>query len=161
MCRGHACVRKCRRAKGRVGAFNRFQQLTCRGAMGASSRRAPCVESSVSACVSPPPNTHTHTHPFPPEHTSPPPTSPHRPFNTPHQSHLPTRLLVHVNHAHGGMGASVPIELWIPGHGFIGAEAISSRKLVDNHYYAIASKATLAKPIELNPPKGKLAEFTA
>mmetsp|Transcript_20716 Transcript_20716/g.45033 ORF Transcript_20716/g.45033 Transcript_20716/m.45033 type:complete len:339 (+) Transcript_20716:31-1047(+) len=43
--------------------------------------------------------------------------------------------------------------------GFIGAEAISSRKLVDNHYYAIANKASLSKPAELNPPAAKQEEF--
>jgi len=45
--------------------------------------------------------------------------------------------------------------------GLIDAEKIASAKMIDNHYYAIASKATLAKPVELNPPKFKLPEFTA
>jgi hypothetical protein len=36
-----------------------------------------------------------------------------------------------------------------------------SRKLVDNHYYSIANKASLSKPTELHPPSGKLSEFTA
>ena len=45
--------------------------------------------------------------------------------------------------------------------GEIDAVTILSRKLIDNHYYAIANKASLSKPVELNPPAAKLAEFTA
>jgi len=39
-----------------------------------------------------------------------------------------------------------------------GAE-IESKKLIDNHYYAIANKASLSKPVDLNPPKPKQDEF--
>merc|ERR1711934_1106409 len=39
--------------------------------------------------------------------------------------------------------------------GEIKAEDIDSKKLIDNHYYAIASKATLLKPSELNVPEDK------
>jgi nucleoside diphosphate kinase len=39
--------------------------------------------------------------------------------------------------------------------GSISAEDIDSKKLIDNHYYAIASKATILKPSELNIPEDK------
>merc|ERR1719399_2211496 len=42
--------------------------------------------------------------------------------------------------------------------GEISAEDIDSKKLIDNHYYAIASKATLLKPNELNVPEDKFAD---
>jgi len=45
--------------------------------------------------------------------------------------------------------------------GPITAEEISTKKLIDNHYYAIANKASLSKPVELNPPAAKLSEFTS
>jgi len=45
--------------------------------------------------------------------------------------------------------------------GSISASEISAKKLIDNHYYAIANKASLSKPVELNPPSAKLSEFTA
>ncbi len=35
--------------------------------------------------------------------------------------------------------------------GEIDAVTILSRKLIDTHYYAIANKASLSKPVELNP----------
>merc|ERR1712070_1299405 len=41
-----------------------------------------------------------------------------------------------------------------------GAE-IEQRLLIDNHYYAIANKASLMKPAQLNPPKPKQDEFAA
>lgn len=43
--------------------------------------------------------------------------------------------------------------------GAIDAATIEKDLLVDNHYYAIANKASLSKPAELNPPAAKLAEF--
>ena len=43
--------------------------------------------------------------------------------------------------------------------GEIDAVTILSRKLIDNHYYAIANKASLSKPKELNPPPAKQEEF--
>merc|ERR1719421_2706340 len=43
--------------------------------------------------------------------------------------------------------------------GEIDAVTILSRKLIDTHYYAIANKASLSKPVELNPPEKKIAEF--
>jgi len=39
------------------------------------------------------------------------------------------------------------------------AEDIDKKKLIDSHYYAIASKATLLKPTQLNIPKDKFKEF--
>merc|ERR1712166_13422 len=39
--------------------------------------------------------------------------------------------------------------------GEITAEDIDSKKLIDNHYYAIASKATILKPDQLNIPEDK------
>jgi tetratricopeptide (TPR) repeat protein len=45
--------------------------------------------------------------------------------------------------------------------GEIDAKTILSKKLIDTHYYAIANKASLSKPFELNVPAGKQAEFAA
>jgi len=45
--------------------------------------------------------------------------------------------------------------------GSIDGATIAANKLIDNHYYSIAHKASLSKPVELNPPTYKLAEFTA
>ena len=39
--------------------------------------------------------------------------------------------------------------------GTITAEEIDSKKLIDQHYYAIASKATILKPAQLNVPPEK------
>ena len=39
------------------------------------------------------------------------------------------------------------------------AAEIDKRMLVDRHYYSIASKATLKKPIDLNMPMDKFKEF--
>ena len=41
--------------------------------------------------------------------------------------------------------------------GSLGAAQIEKEKLIDNHYYAIANKASLSKPKELNPPAPKQA----
>ena len=38
-------------------------------------------------------------------------------------------------------------------------DVIDSKKLIDQHYYAIASKATILKPRELNVPKDKFKNF--
>jgi hypothetical protein len=37
------------------------------------------------------------------------------------------------------------------------ASEINSKKLIDNHYYAIASKATILKPNELSVPNDKFS----
>ena len=51
--------------------------------------------------------------------------------------------------------------LSIIAEGEIDAVTVLSKKLIDTHYYAIANKASLSKPVELNPPAAKLPEFTA
>merc|ERR1711871_1928758 len=42
--------------------------------------------------------------------------------------------------------------------GTIASEEIDSKKLIDQHYYAIASKATILKPNQLNVPADKFKE---
>lgn len=48
--------------------------------------------------------------------------------------------------------------LYITGEGTLTSEVIDQKKLIDQHYYAIASKATILKPSELNVPKEKFKE---
>merc|ERR1712070_1355546 len=43
--------------------------------------------------------------------------------------------------------------------GTLNGAVIEKDKLIDNHYYAIANKASLSKPAELNPPAAKQEEF--
>ena len=43
--------------------------------------------------------------------------------------------------------------------GKLEAAVIEKDKLIDNHYYAIANKASLTKPADLNPPANKQDEF--
>mmetsp|Transcript_51605 Transcript_51605/g.165212 ORF Transcript_51605/g.165212 Transcript_51605/m.165212 type:complete len:332 (-) Transcript_51605:288-1283(-) len=45
--------------------------------------------------------------------------------------------------------------LKITSEGDLSSEVIDQKKLIDQHYYAIASKATILKPAELNVPKDK------
>jgi len=45
--------------------------------------------------------------------------------------------------------------LKITGEGDLTSDVIDKKKLIDQHYYAIASKATILKPAELNVPKDK------
>lgn len=45
--------------------------------------------------------------------------------------------------------------LKITSEGDLTSEVIDEKKLIDQHYYAIASKATILKPAELNVPKDK------
>jgi len=45
--------------------------------------------------------------------------------------------------------------LTITSEGTLTSEVIDQKKLIDQHYYAIASKATILKPHELNIPKDK------
>jgi len=47
----------------------------------------------------------------------------------------------------------------VTSEGSLGAEIIEKNKLIDNHYYAIANKASLSKPAELNPPAPKQEDF--
>jgi len=44
------------------------------------------------------------------------------------------------------------------GEGSLSSETIDEKKLIDQHYYAIASKATILKPNELNVPVDKFQE---
>merc|ERR1719163_1671040 len=59
----------------------------------------------------------------------------------------------------------VPRELEAKGikvlsHGSLPSEEIDAKKLIDQHYYAIASKATILKPEQLNVPADKFkAQF--
>jgi len=73
-------------------------------------------------------------------------------FIKPHANNLSVRSLVK-SQLHD-LGLSIVEE------GEIDAVTILSRKLIDTHYYAIANKAALSKPVELNPPAVKLADFT-
>ena len=43
--------------------------------------------------------------------------------------------------------------------GTLDAATIEKDKLIDNHYYAIANKASLTKPKDLNPPQAKQDDF--
>merc|ERR1712228_496766 len=43
--------------------------------------------------------------------------------------------------------------------GKLDAKTIEEKKLIDNHYYAIANKASLSKPKDLNPPANKQDDF--
>merc|ERR1711924_202349 len=43
--------------------------------------------------------------------------------------------------------------------GELDGPTIGDKKLIDNHYYAIANKASLTLPKDLNPPEEKQAEF--
>jgi len=43
----------------------------------------------------------------------------------------------------------------VTGEGNLTSEVIDKKKLIDQHYYAIASKATILKPSQLNVPKDK------
>merc|ERR1712048_1327516 len=45
--------------------------------------------------------------------------------------------------------------LLIVAEGSISSEVIDEKKLIDQHYYAIASKATILKPHQLNVPADK------
>ena len=42
--------------------------------------------------------------------------------------------------------------------GSLGAAEIDAKQLIDQHYYAIASKATILKPHQLNVPAEKFAQ---
>ena len=53
------------------------------------------------------------------------------------------------------------VGITVSSEGTLDAATIEKDKLIDNHYYAIANKASLSKPAELNPPTGKQQEFEA
>merc|ERR1719218_221906 len=46
----------------------------------------------------------------------------------------------------------------ITGEGDLTSDVIDKKKLIDQHYYSIASKATILKPHELNVPADKFKE---
>jgi len=43
--------------------------------------------------------------------------------------------------------------------GVLDSHVIESKQLIDNHYYAIANKAALTQPKDLNPPQAKQEDF--
>ena len=65
-------------------------------------------------------------------------------FIKPHAVTAPTKKLATESLAKVGIS--------IVGEGELTADVIEQKKLIDNHYYAIANKASLSKPAELNPP---------
>jgi TPR repeat protein len=65
-------------------------------------------------------------------------------FVKPHANTEATRALVSAGLTAAG--------LTILHEGSLGAELIDSKRLIDQHYYAIASKATILKPAQLNVP---------
>jgi len=72
-------------------------------------------------------------------------------FLKPHAVTEPAKKLVSTKFAEAGVT--------IYKQGSLGASVIEKDKLIDNHYYAIANKASLSKPAELNPPAAKQEEF--
>merc|ERR1719265_1914770 len=48
----------------------------------------------------------------------------------------------------------------ITGEGVLDGPTIDEKKLIDNHYYAIANKASLTLPKDLNPPDEKQMNST-
>ena len=72
-------------------------------------------------------------------------------FIKPHANTLSTRALV--------KAALREHSISVIDEGEIDAAAILSKKLIDTHYYAIANKASLSKPFELNVPPAKQTEF--
>jgi len=51
------------------------------------------------------------------------------------------------------------LSITVQKEGSLLAEDIDKKKLIDNHYYAIASKATILKPTALNIPKKQFEDF--
>ena len=72
-------------------------------------------------------------------------------FIKPHAVTAPTKKLATESLAKVGIS--------IVGEGELTADVIEKKKLIDNHYYAIANKASLTKPADLNPPEKGQAEF--
>jgi len=56
-------------------------------------------------------------------------------------------------------GRLAELKFTILSQGTLSSEIIEKKKLIDNHYYAIANKATLSQPKDLNPPAQKKEEF--
>jgi hypothetical protein len=80
-------------------------------------------------------------------------------------SHLNSAFVFIKPHANNSKVQSLVAEtllskgMTIREQGEIVAEDIDSKRLIDNHYYSIASKATLLKPAELPVPVDKFEEF--
>lgn len=72
-------------------------------------------------------------------------------FIKPHAVTEPTKKLIPSKFAEAGIS--------IYKDGSLDAKTIEENKLIDNHYYAIANKASLSKPAELNPPAAKQEDF--
>merc|ERR1719326_486750 len=72
-------------------------------------------------------------------------------FIKPHAVTEPTIALVKQTLEEKGMK--------ITSEGVLDGPTIGDKKLIDNHYYAIANKASLTLPKDLNPPEAKQAEF--
>mmetsp|Transcript_13484 Transcript_13484/g.34578 ORF Transcript_13484/g.34578 Transcript_13484/m.34578 type:complete len:323 (+) Transcript_13484:136-1104(+) len=72
-------------------------------------------------------------------------------FIKPHAVTEPAKKLVSTKFAEAG--------LTIATEGPLTADIIEKNKHIDNHYYAIANKASLSKPAELNPPAAKQEDF--
>merc|ERR1719473_1704139 len=72
-------------------------------------------------------------------------------FIKPHAVTAPTIALVKKTFEEKG--------LKILKEGELDGPTIGDKKLIDNHYYAIANKASLTLPKDLNPPEEKQAEF--
>ena len=68
-------------------------------------------------------------------------------FIKPHAVTEPAKKLVASKFAEAG--------ITVYKEGSLDASVIEKDKLIDNHYYAIANKASLSKPAELNPPASK------
>merc|ERR1712216_267101 len=73
-------------------------------------------------------------------------------FIKPHANNLSTRALVKSLFREHSFA--------VLDEGEIDAVTILSRKLIDTHYYAIANKASLSKPFELNMGDAKQSEFS-
>ena len=84
------------------------------------------------------------------------PPHPGRPQGTPSAAGLGWRAPV--RHA-TPTPTPTPTPTQVTSEGSLGAEIIEKNKLIDNHYYAIANKASLSKPAELNPPVPKQEDF--
>ena len=71
-------------------------------------------------------------------------------FLKPHAVTEPCKKLVATNFAKAG--------ITVYKEGTLDGATIEKDKLIDNHYYAIANKASLSKPAELNPPASRQQE---
>ena len=74
-------------------------------------------------------------------------------FIKPHANNLNVRSLV--------KAMLRDAKISIVDEGEIDAVSILEKQLIDNHYYAIANKASLTKPADLNVPAAKLGDFEA